>query len=203
MSAGPTLAAATQRRQPRGAHPPSACSLCLLSNACSDHPAYSMPPSRRGGAPGPDPHLLFAALLTRNCSWAAQLLLGSQAQQQLSHEGPAGISSLHAAVVGGCAGQLLAVVAAGESTIPGIPALLPLPTYVGRSHMRTPAHAGTDLNGALGASACPTMLLCEPPDSPAGQLAEFLDRLGGARLDWRRIGSALSEGNTPLAVAVG
>ncbi|PRW44358.1 peptidase C69 [Chlorella sorokiniana] len=132
-----------------------------------------MPSSRRGGPPGPDQHLLFTALLARNCSHAAQLLLGSQAQQ-LSHEGPAGFSSLHAAVLGGCSGQLLALVA-----------------------------AGADLNGALGASASATSLLSEPPDSPAGQLAEFLDSRGGARLDWRRVGSALSQGNTPLAVAAG
>lgn len=75
-----------------------------------------MPSSRRGGPPGPDPHLLFNALLTRNGAWAAQLLLGTQAQQ-LSHEAPAGFSSLHAAVVGGCAGQLLALVAAGGLTL--------------------------------------------------------------------------------------
>lgn len=82
---------------------PAACPLALTP----------MPSSRRGEA-GPDPHLLFTALLTRNCAWAAQLLLGSQAQQ-LSHEGPAGFSSLHAAVVGGCSDQLLALVAAGRS----------------------------------------------------------------------------------------
>ncbi len=55
----------------------------------------------------------------------------------------------------------------------------------------------------LAASVAATSLLSEPEDSPAGHLAEFLDSRGGARLDWRRIGSALSEGSTPLAVAAG
>lgn len=64
-------------------------------------------------------------------------------------------------------------------------------------------HAGSDLNGVLEASVFATSLLSEPPDSPAGQLAEFLDSRGGARLDWRRIGPALSKGHTPLAVAAG
>ncbi len=100
---------ATSRRQANGTSRAAQLMAGQTSLGCACWPApchpapLNMPSSRRGGPPGPDPHLLFTALLTRNCSWAAQLLLSSQAQQ-LSHEGPAGFTTrLHRAAAGaGC-----------------------------------------------------------------------------------------------------
>ena len=52
---------------------------------------------------------LFSALLAGDEPRACELLQ-SGAAPQLRHRGPAGFTSLHAAVVGGCAGALLALV---------------------------------------------------------------------------------------------
>ena len=58
------------------------------------------------------PHALFEALLSGNAAKAHRLLQGRTAGQP-SHTGPCGITTLHAALVGGCADALPALVAAG------------------------------------------------------------------------------------------
>jgi hypothetical protein len=58
------------------------------------------------------PQALFEALLAGNEAKALRLLRSSAAER-LSHAGPAGFSTLHAAAVGRCAGALPALVAAG------------------------------------------------------------------------------------------
>ena len=60
-------------------------------------------------------HALFEALLSGDDARARILLRSSAAGAHLSHTGPRGITTLHAALVGGCAtaGALAALVAAG------------------------------------------------------------------------------------------
>jgi hypothetical protein len=58
------------------------------------------------------PNALFKALLSGRGARARRLLESSSADQ-LTHTGPAGFTSLHAALVGGCAAVLPALVAAG------------------------------------------------------------------------------------------
>ena len=57
---------------------------------------------------------LFEALLGGDDSLASSLLAASSSRRdQVSHVGPLGFTSLHAAVAGGCAGALPALAAAG------------------------------------------------------------------------------------------
>ncbi|KAL4431391.1 hypothetical protein ABPG75_006647 [Micractinium tetrahymenae] len=65
-----------------------------------------------GAAPSPQTRALFDALLTGDTETALALLQGPDATQ-LAHTGPAGFTSLHAAVAGRGADALAALVAAG------------------------------------------------------------------------------------------
>jgi hypothetical protein len=68
-----------------------------------------------GNLPAAGPHALFEALLSGDDAWALMLLRSSASGAHLSHTGPRGITTVHAALVGGCATAeaLASLVAAG------------------------------------------------------------------------------------------